>query len=319
MRWIQLSVKSVLSQTFSEFEIVFVDSGSTDGTIEWLRSLTDKRVKIYETVGRLNIVENWSRFSTLPKAKYMTIMGHDDILYPTYLETIDKLIESHPEAGLFQTHFNFIDGKGDMIRKCASMKPRYSPAELVEHILQHKIEITATGFMMLSEKYDGIGGIPDYPNLLYADTELWIRMILDSYLVVSPVLCFDFRFHIENTSKSAGNIRLVAFERMVDFLNGLKNENEGFRQIIDRNAEAFLKNYAIGSCHKLIYVPKQNRGDVTMDKIIASAKRSAHKLLPAVQFEPNKFHQISIAKTIDSNVLLRKLFLFVKSLKKRTF
>jgi hypothetical protein len=43
----------------------------------------------------------------------MTILGHDDVLYPDYLSVIDDLIKKHPEASLYQTHFNFIDEKGE--------------------------------------------------------------------------------------------------------------------------------------------------------------------------------------------------------------
>jgi glycosyltransferase involved in cell wall biosynthesis len=319
MRWIKTSIRSLLEQTYTHFDIIIVDSGSSDGTIEWLKSIGDDRIRIFESDKRLNIVENWSRFTSIPKGKYMTIMGHDDKLYPSYLHTIDKLINSYPDAGLFQTHFNFIDGKGNVIRACAPMRQQYSPTELTEAILKHDIEITATGFMMLSELYDGVGGIPDYPNLLYADTELWIKMILNSCLVVAPETCFEFRFHIENTSKSPGPGRLNAFERMVDFLSGLKGKNRDFASIIDENAENFLRNYAIGSCHKLLYVPKNNRGGVTMDKIVNSARRCAQKLIPGKRFEPNKFGGIVAAKAIDSNIITRNLFLFFKSYQKRTF
>lgn len=319
MRWIESSVTSILTQTYPAFELIIVDSGSTDATIEWVRSLHDERIKIYQTDKRLDIVENWQRFATIPRSKFMTIIGHDDILYPEYLDTVDKLIERYPDAGLYQTHFNLIDRKGNLIRRCVPMKDNYSPAEFLESVLQHKIEITATGFMMRSDNYDAIEGIPPYPKLLYADTELWIKLILNSYVVVAPEACFEFRFHIDNTSKSSGQVRLFAFEKMVEFFNRLKMENPEFKLIIERDAEAFLKNYAVGSCHKLIYVPKTGRDSVTMDKIAGSAKKCAEKLIPGVHFEPGKFFGIRMAKMIDSNGLLRRLFLIYKSFNKRTF
>lgn len=319
MRWIQSSVNSVLAQTYTGFDLLIVDGGSTDGTIEWARSLQEEKIKIYQTDKRLDIVQNWQRFTTILRNEFMTIMGHDDILYPDYLATIDKIIGNYPEAGLYQTHFNFIDGKGNLIRSCAPMKGNYSAAELLEGVLQHKIEITATGFMIRSDKYDAVGGIPPYPKLLYADTELWIKLILDSYLVVAPETCFGFRFHIDNTSKSAGHVRLDAFEKLIEFLSQLKQESPDYRLIIEKNAEDFLKRYAVGSCHKLIYVSEKDRDNVSMDKIAASAQICAQKLMPGLEFEPGKFPGIRIAKMIDSNVLLRKLFLVYKSFSKRTF
>lgn len=318
-RWIHTCINSILAQTYTRFDIIILDSGSTDRTLKWIEALQDKRIRIYPAEKRLNIVENWSRIVTIPRNEFMTIIGHDDVLYPHYLDTINKLIESFPDAGLYQTHFNFINGKGDLIRACVPMKPQIKPLKFLEAVLQNSIEITATGFMVRSRQYDLVGGIPQYPNLLYADTELWLKLILQNYLAVAPEICFEFRFHIDNTSKSAGEIRLTAFERMVDFFSKLKNENPEYKLLIEQNALEFLKSYVIGSCHKLIYVSKSNRSNVTMESIIASAKKCSQKLLPGLDFEPEKFREIFLAKLIDSNTLLRSLFLFYKSFKKRTF
>lgn len=318
-RWIQSSVNSILAQTFPDFNIIILDSGSTDGTLAWIRSLNDARIRVFTTNERLGITENWQRIVTIPRNEFMTIMGHDDVLYPDYLSAIDNLIKQFPDAGLYQTHFNFIDGKGKLIRACTPIERIIKPDQLIESVLQNKIEIVATGFMMRSRDYDAMGGISPYPNLLYADTELWIKLISHSYLAVAPEVCFDFRFHIDNTSKSPGKIRLIAFERMIDFFCRLKSENAEYKVIIEKNGEAFLKSYVIGACHKLIYVSKSNRGDVTMETIIESAKNCAQKLLPGIHFLPEKFRAIALARLIDSNVILRSLFLFYKSFQKRTF
>lgn len=318
-RWIQSCIDSILAQTYTGFNILIVDSGSTDGTLKWIREIGDSRIQIYATDTRLGIVENWQRFTAIPRTEFMTIMGHDDILYPHYLTTIDRLIEQNPKAGLYQTHFNFIDANGQVIRVGAPMKSHITPEALLEAVLQNKIEITATGFMVRSRQYDALGGIPAYPNLLYADIELWLKLIQDSYLAVAPENCFEFRLHVDNTSKSTGEFRLTAFEMLIDFFCKLKKENQAYQQLIERNGVAFLKNHVVGSCHKLIYIPLANRNQVSMNMIIGSAKRCATKLIPATDFKPGKFFGIMLAKLIDSNSLTRGLFLYYKSFQKRTF
>ena len=163
-QWIRTCINSILAQTYTGFDIIVLDSGSTDGTLQWIQALVDQRIKIYPVEKRLNIVENWSRIVSIPRNEFMTIMGHDDVLYPHYLDTINKLIESFPDAGLYQTHFNFINGKGELIRSCIPMKSQIKPLEFLEAVLQNGIEITATGFMVRSCQYDLAGGIPKYPH-----------------------------------------------------------------------------------------------------------------------------------------------------------
>jgi glycosyltransferase involved in cell wall biosynthesis len=318
-QWIEPCINSILAQTYTGFDIIILDSGSTDKTLNWISRINDKRIRLYTTDKRLSIVENWSRITTVPRNEFMTIMGHDDILYPHYLDTINKLTEEFPDAGLYHTHFNFIDDKGKIIRACTPMENRITPAGLLEDILKNNIEITATGYMIRSQQYDLAGGIPPYSNLLYADIELWLKMILKSYLAVSPENCFEFRLHVGNTSKATNIKRLTAFERLIDFFWTLKNTNTGYNLLIENNAFQFLKDYAVGSCHKLIYISKQKRNGVTMDNIIDTAKKCAHKLLPDSRFTPENLKEIHLAKLIDGNAVLRSLFLFYKSFKKRTY
>lgn len=318
-RWIRKCIGSVLAQTLKDFDIIILDSGSTDGTLDYVNSIGDTRIKIYTTNTRLGIVENWQRIPSISRNEFMTIMGHDDLLYPNYLATIDALIQDFPDAGLYQTHFNFIDGEGKLIRACVPMPMKIDEAELLQSILQNVIEITATGFMVRSIDYDAMGGVPPYPNLLYADIELWLRLIQNGYLAVAADNCFEFRLHVDNTSKSTGEFRFSAFEMLIDFLSELKSTNAIDRQVIEKNVVAFLKNHVVGSCHKLIYIPKTDRNNVTMDRIIASAKQCEQKIAPDPDFHPEQYPGIRLAKLIDANPLLRRLFLFYKSFQKRMY
>lgn len=317
--YVKLCVNSVLAQTYHDFNFIVLDNNSTDDTKEWISSLNDSRVIIYPSSSSLTIEENWARILGIDKNEFITIIGHDDILNANYLTVINDLINSFPDAGLYQTHFNFINGKGDIIRPCIPMKQLIKPEDFFEEVLRNTIEIIGTGFMLRSKDYDSNGGIPPYPNLLYADIEIWIKVIQDSYMVVSPHNCFSFRFHIDNTSKSSGEFRLRAFERMITFFKQLIDQNPLYLKSMNQFGYDFMKNYVIGSCHKLIYIPKTNRNGVTMDSIITTAEKSAQLVLPGIDFKPNTFFEILLAQKIDSIPILRSIFLFFKSFKKRTF
>lgn len=317
--YVKTCVNSILSQTEQDFNLIVLDNCSTDGTREWLASLQNKKIIIYPADRPLTIEENWARAIDVPKNEFITLIGHDDILHPDYLSVINNLINQHPAAGLYQTHFNFIDEKGDIIRPCAGMQNTIKPEEFIQYTLLNKIEVTGTGFMIRSAEYDKIGGIPPYPNLLYADIEMVLQLIGNSYLAVAPDTTFEFRFHINNTSKSGGEKRLAAFERLIAYLKKVEIENEVYRDIIQKNVSTFLHSYVIGSCHKLIYIPEKKREGITMDRIIEVAKKAAQTLSPVISFFPEKNKSIVLAKLVDSNPVTRAFFLFYKSFKQRTF
>ncbi len=318
-RWIKSCLGSALSQQGKDFDVIVLDGGSSDSTIRYLQSISDSRLRIYPAGRRLSITENWARITTIPRNEFMTILGHDDILYPNYLETMSELIRQYPDAGLYQTHFNFIDENEAVIRPCKSMPVILQPADMLERIMQNNIVIVATGFMIRSKDYDALGGIPSYPNLLYADSTLWLKAIDQRFLAVASTVAFAFRFHADNTSKVADDSRLIAFEMMVEFFASLKRSGKEYKSVIDDNALAFMKSYVTGACNKLLYVPVANRKNLSIARIIETAEKCAALLAPGERFEPKKIPAVKLARLIDSNAVLKKMFLLYKGFSKRTF
>ena len=107
IKYIKECVQSVLDQHVNDFQLIIVDSGSTDHTLQWIYGLQDSRITVYESPNRLGIEENWARIKEIEKAEFMTILGHDDVLHSDYLQTMGSLIDKHPDASLYQTHFLF--------------------------------------------------------------------------------------------------------------------------------------------------------------------------------------------------------------------
>ncbi len=318
-KWIKECVDSILAQTYKNFNLIILDSGSEDGTLSWIKSLNDGRITIYETAQRLSIVENWSRIISVPRNEFMTIAGHDDVFYPDYLETIDELILENPHGGLYQTQFNFIGSEGDIIRKCKDMPGKMGGYQFLETIFKNNIEVTATGFMVKSADYDRIGGIPAYPDLLYADIALWHQLISIQPLFVSPKTCFGFRTHSENTSKSFTRSRLVSFEMLVNYIKQIKETDTRYHDLVITHGRTFLESFVKGSCNKLIYVPKNKRNNVTMQSISECGERCAASLLGDAKFYPHHSMTVILSRLIDNSTILRHLFLFLKSFRKRIY
>ena len=70
--YVKESVNSVLAQYYSDFNFIILDNCSTDGTFEWLQSLTDERIILYPSDKSLTIEQNWARVLTIPKNEFIT-------------------------------------------------------------------------------------------------------------------------------------------------------------------------------------------------------------------------------------------------------
>jgi hypothetical protein len=148
------------------------------------------------------IEANWSRILGLEKRELLTIVGQDDVLHPGFLEEIGRLVERHPEAALYRTHFRLVDESGRMLRPCRPLPEREDAATFLAARLRGERDSFATGWVMRSGDYDRIGGIPPFPRLLYADDALFLRLMAESWIATSHLDGFAYRVHAQSVSNS---------------------------------------------------------------------------------------------------------------------
>ena len=307
-------INSILSQTLTNFNLIVLDNCSTDGTVQWIESINDERIIIYPSITPLSIEENWGRILSVTKNEYITLIGHDDILMPDYLKIMDILINKFPDASLYQTHFSYIDAKGKSIRNCKPMKEIESGPQFLQSILQSRIDIVGTGFMMRSKDYDELGGIPtSYPNLLFADFELWLNFAGKNYKATAPVEGFYFRLHQSTTSISSDIKYQQAFEKFIYFLQKLKLKRADYEKAITENANLFIFFYCKSLSHRILRTPKAIRGSLSVNSILEKGKEYSGVLTSGTNFNPSNF-TILVARFVDSNIITRNIFLLFRKI-----
>jgi glycosyltransferase involved in cell wall biosynthesis len=312
--YVKECVNSILSQTCTGFNLLVLDNCSSDGTFEWISSIQDNRITIYPSAASLNIEDNWARIVSVPKNEFMTCIGHDDVLLPNYLQEIDLLIQKHPGASLYQTHFNFIDAKGNIIRKCKPADDIQSAAVFLEKLLTMSIDANGTGFMTRSKDFDAMGGIPAYPNLLFADFTLWMQLTRISFKATSPVNCFSYRLHQSMTTTSPDEKFHTAFELFIKYLYSLKQQDPALREVINKDVKNIIAFYCKSFSHRLLRTSKEKRNNHTVAEWINKCKGYAELLIDNNSFNPADIPSVQLAKFIDSNIISREFFLLFKKI-----
>ena len=100
-KYVATAIESVLAQTLTDFELIIVDDGSTDRSMEIARSyLHDPRVRISVNVKNLGDYPNRNHAARLSTGKYLKYVDSDDAILPHCLEIMTHMMESHPNAGV---------------------------------------------------------------------------------------------------------------------------------------------------------------------------------------------------------------------------
>ena len=93
------AVQSVLQQSYADFEIVAVDDGSSDRTLEILQAFTDPRIRLYQNPHQQGIPGNWNVAVELARGEFVCLFHQDDVMLPENLECKVQLLSADETVG----------------------------------------------------------------------------------------------------------------------------------------------------------------------------------------------------------------------------
>jgi len=129
-KYVADATKSILRQTFTDFELIIVDDGSTDRTVEIVRGFDDSRLRLIrkEHTGFISTLVSGYKEA---KGFWIARMDSDDLCSPDRFERQIRFLENHPECAFVGTAYGHITPNGYCIKPQGQFEWRYiSPAEI---------------------------------------------------------------------------------------------------------------------------------------------------------------------------------------------
>ena len=110
--YLKLSIKSILAQTYRDFEFLIINDCSTDNSMEIIRSYRDSRIVVHTNAINMGQTKSLNVGIRLAKGKYIARMDADDMAFPSWLKKLVNYIENHPENIAVGTAAIVIDSVG---------------------------------------------------------------------------------------------------------------------------------------------------------------------------------------------------------------
>jgi len=193
-RYIREAIQSVLNQSFTDFELIIINDGSTDKSLEIIRSFKDDRIVLVNNEKQMyTIMAARNRCLELSRGTYIAPLDSDDITHKDRLGLEVDFLEKNPAFGLVGSSVIVIDENG---KKTGVEWKEKIPSEKIPIRLLFSNCFAQSSVMIRKSaipKEGYIGNVSeDYP--------LWIRILKTWKAHKLPEFLLDYRVHSENST-----------------------------------------------------------------------------------------------------------------------
>lgn len=196
-QYLQEAIDSILNQTFTDFELVIINDGSTDDSEHIIKSYKDVRIRYLKNEKNLGLCLTQNKVIAQARGEYIAVMDCDDISYPTRFEKQVRYLDNHPKVIMCGTQRNnLVDGKESPFRRIEALDNctlRYSMV-FGQYFLTHSsIMFRAKEYRENGFAYGGVTMAEDY--------QIMVEMAKRFEVAILPERLVAYRIYPQSTSK----------------------------------------------------------------------------------------------------------------------
>jgi len=300
--FIERTLRSVMAQTYTEYEVIVVDDGSTDKSYETacriMGSDSPKRRVVRQKNSGVAAARNAG--VSLSSGEYVCFLDSDDWWEPTFLEEVDKLISKYPDAGMYGTSFYLVK----------SGKHRIAPIGLDEGFEMGYINycqtyaktlcmpITSSSVAIPKSVFEEVGGFRTHLSL-GEDFDLWIRLALKYpvALINKPLANYfqDLPAHQRATRNLHDPYKHMLWN--LDYLSEEEKNNTDLKILLDRLRGSGLFRYYISQQYHS--AAKEQLKKIDWKNVSQSTYRIYHSPL---FYQKIRFRVLLIASSVKQTI-----------------
>ena len=282
-KYLKKSIKSILDQSFSDFEIIAINDGSIDNSLSILDSFHDKRIKIFHNIKNIGISASLNFGIQNSSGEYIARMDADDICLSNRLKNQTYFLDQNLNVDIVGSYFKTF-GYTIPRKICPPLQDNQIKAGLLFNaVLGHPVVMMRKeSFLSNKLKYDSnYDGAEDY--------ELWVRSSSKLCFANIPQVLLLYRIHPKQISSGnrlkqiniADSIRL---KYLSDLNISLTDREKEIHLGICRDNISYLKNFENEEILRwkntlIDQIPSKKLSDAIFDEIHKRLKLFYHQKL----------------------------------------
>lgn len=239
--YIQEAIESVLNQTYTHWELLVADDGSSDTTCQIIDAFEDTRIKKSHNAVNQGNIRTRNRLFGEAKGEFLTVLDADDLMVKDRLEKQLIAFQKYPNLGACVSNCFHIDIEGRISLGQQVREDFYLDVDN----FNYSYTFPPASIILKREVYEKIGGLHLYFDRLFAEDRYWIYLIVEQYKVLylkDPL--YFYRANPFSLTNYLDNPRKLTVTTLVDELIKQRKE-EGSDWLSDglfEKASAFEKS-----------------------------------------------------------------------------
>lgn len=283
-KYIGAAIESILNQTFSDFEFIIINDGSTDNTPKIIKEYAkkDKRIKFIDNKVNQGLIAVLNQGIDLCQCEYIARMDSDDISLEQRFEKQIKYMDEHPECGVLGTSIKIF---GPSIKKDRFYKyPKQ--VKLLDFVLYGNQVAHPTTMIRRSLLINNnLRYNPQYKHA--EDFALWAEIVRYTEIHNLQEILFNYRWYGNNVSVIHNKEQKECAEKITkDILESISSSKQYIHELLKLNCETNERFYLFG------FLPFIRRKQYAITK----TKYYLFEKIPIIKEQNNKIYLFEFIK-----------------------
>ena len=240
-KYLHESIKSVLNQTYQDYELIILDDASQDDSWEIIHSYTDPRIKAFRNAENRKGIRLNDAIVKLSAGEYIAVHHSDDVWEDRKLEKQVAYLDSHPQIGAVFTLVTLIDEQSqifsDLYHKDYRIfdQPNRTRHEWLNHFFFIGNALCHPSILIRRDCYQDMG-LPRRGLAQVPDLDGWIRLCMkyEIFILQEKLIRFRIRAGAKNASGNRPDTRIRDHYEKLQLLNNYRSIS---------TAEEFIKYF----------------------------------------------------------------------------